>query len=485
MRLPVEFGPVELRPLERLRVLRIRHDLRVPAVAGELGDPTFRSGATELRLGVRGEELPRRRRAPLLAHEEHRRRRTQHGEHGGDREPLWREGCGQPITDRAVADLVVVLREGDETPRLGVVGEGHPVHALPERRPRAGVEEAVGRDGAERGERREVGVVPGRLAGERDVHRVVVVVAPLGREPVPALGARTEHDGVVEVGLRDERQGAIEPLGELVGLPREGGQDVLARGVPQGVDGVEAQTVDAVLLEPHPCVVEDVAAHLGLVEVHLGAPRVGPLLAEVGPEQRQVVAARPEVVVDDILDDAEPPLVAGRDETRIRVGAAVRLLHREPGHPVVAPVPLAVEGVHGQQFDEGDAEVDEVPESRDRGVERPLGGERADVQLVDDAVGERTSLPVAHVGGVRRERLAESVDAVGKPSAARVGSRHRVAVEQEAVPRAVGELRARPPAARGPSHRPHLAVDLDAHPLHEGSPDAHGHPSVRRSSATG
>ena len=37
------------------------------------------------------------------------------------------------------------------------------------------------------------------------------------------------------------------------------------------------------------------------------------------------------------------------------------------------------------QLDDVDAEVDEVVEPLDRRVERALGGERADVQLVDDA----------------------------------------------------------------------------------------------------
>ena len=85
-------------------------------------------------------------------------------------------------------------------------------------------------------------------------------------------------------------------------------QQVPPRGVAERVHGVEPQPVDVVVVEPHPHVVEDEAAHLaraGAVEVEEVAPGVGAVL-EVGAEERQVVAGRPEVVVHDVLDHAQP-----------------------------------------------------------------------------------------------------------------------------------------------------------------------------------
>ena len=77
-----------------------------------------------------------------------------------------------------------------------------------------------------------------------------------------------------------------------------------------------------------------------------------------GPNSRQVVAARTEVVVDDVLHHGEAAGVAGVDEALVGVGAAVALVDRVPEHAVVAPVVVAVERVDREQFDEVDAELD-------------------------------------------------------------------------------------------------------------------------------
>ena len=87
--------------------------------------------------------------------------------------------------------------------------------------------------------------------------------------------------------------------------------------------------------------------------------------------------------------------MAGVDEPLQPVGAAVRLVRREPADAVVAPVVLAVERVDRQQLDQVDAQVDEVVEPLDGGVEGALRGERADVQLVEDAAGQLPAGPGA------------------------------------------------------------------------------------------
>ena len=90
------------------------------------------------------------------------------------------------------------------------------------------------------------------------------------------------------------------------------------------------------------------------------------------------------MVVDRVDDHAETAGVAGVDEPFQPVRPAVRLVRGEPADAVVPPVVLAVERVHRQQFDQVDAEIDEVVEALDRGVERAGRRERADVQFVDD-----------------------------------------------------------------------------------------------------
>ena len=64
------------------------------------------------------------------------------------------------------------------------------------------------------------------------------------------------------------------------------------------------------------------------------------------------------MVVDDVEDDGEPARVGGVDEAAQAVGAAVRLLRREPVDAVVAPVARAGEAGDRQDLDGGDAELD-------------------------------------------------------------------------------------------------------------------------------
>ena len=77
-------------------------------------------------------------------------------------------------------------------------------------------------------------------------------------------------------------------------------------GDVERVHGVEPQPVDVVVGEPS-ATESRIAAHLVravLVEVDQVAPG-GVARDQVGTEERQVVARRPEVVVDDVLDHAE------------------------------------------------------------------------------------------------------------------------------------------------------------------------------------
>ena len=138
-----------------------------------------------------------------------------------------------------------------------------------------------------------------------------------------------------------------------------------------------------------------------------------------GPELGQVVAAGAEVVVDDVQQHGQAAAVAGVDEPLQRVRAAVGLVHRVPGHPVIAPVPDAVDRVHRQQLDVGDAQLDQVIQPLDRRVQRGARGERADVQFVDHRARPAPGRPspvVPLVGGVVID-LGQAVHAVGQPLA--------------------------------------------------------------------
>ncbi len=203
-------------------------------------------------------------------------------------------------------------------------------------------------------------------------------------------------------------------------------------------------------------------AHLvraGLVQVHRRAPRRHVRGGEVGPERAEVVADA-DMVVDHVEQHAEAPAVARVHEPLQPVRAAVGLVHRPQVDAVITPAPATREAGHRHQLDHVHAQLAEVVETADGGVERALRGERADVHLVDHRTAQRPA-PPALVGPAERGVIvaaAQPVAAVRLPRRAWVGQQ-RPAVQPEPV---VGAGRRAwhagfPPAGRpGRAHRQHL-----------------------------
>jgi len=152
----------------------------------------------------------------------------------------------------------------------------------------------------------------------------------------------------------------------------------MARVVAQLVDASSRSPSQRKFAQPHQRVVEEEAAHLvgvRVVEVHRRTPggRVG--VGEVRPEARQVIPVRPEMVVDDVHDDADPALMARVDEALQPVRAAVRLVNGVEIDPVVAPAVMPRVTVARKQLHRVDAEVREMVEVRDRAIEGAFGRE--------------------------------------------------------------------------------------------------------------
>jgi hypothetical protein len=120
VRLALGLAPVEPGALEGLGRLRVRHLLRGPAERLELAPAAARDGGAKVRVGVVCEVLKRCAGGPLLAHEEqwHGGRR-QHA-HRRDLRSVEAREVRETLAEGAVADLVVVLREGDEVVRRHV-----------------------------------------------------------------------------------------------------------------------------------------------------------------------------------------------------------------------------------------------------------------------------------------------------------------------------------------------------------------------------
>ncbi len=91
--------------------------------------------------------------------------------------------------------------------------------------------------------------------------------------------------------------------------------------VPDLVDGVEAQAVEAVFLEPIKRVLDEEGAHGRAIVGDGHAPgRVALRIEEVGRVGVQVVAVRAEVIVDHVEKDHQPARVRRVDEALERLG---------------------------------------------------------------------------------------------------------------------------------------------------------------------
>ena len=119
-------------------------------------------------------------------------------------------------------------------------------------------------------------------------------------------------------------------------------------------------------------------------------------------------------------------------------------------------------------------------EPGDRGVERPLGGERADVQLVDDRAGQVHTAPRDRLDGdlLEVDDLRGTLGPVGQRQGPRVGARLAV-VDGERVRRpGDGVLLDLPPAALAALHRVAVVVEHERDgALGERRPHLEPHPS--------
>ncbi len=180
-------------------------------------------------------------------------------------------------------------------------------------------------------------------------------------------------------------------------------------------------------------------ARVVAVEVDRLSPLVLVAVGEVvGGERLEVVAIRPEVVVDDVEDDPEAGRVGAVDEAAEVVGRAVQPGRREQVDAVAAPAETAGELGDRHHLDGGDAQVRQRRQLSGGRLPGPLRREGADVQLVEHLPVAADAAPVV-VGpreAGRVDHLRGPVRPVGLEARRRVGVERRPAVEAESVARA-------------------------------------------------
>ena len=106
---------------------------------------------------------------------------------------------------------------------------------------------------------------------------------------------------------------------------------------------------------------------------------------------------------------------------------------RIPEHAVIAPAVHPAERVDRHELDEVDAEIYQIVELLDRGVERADRSERADVQLVVTPPSGRPCQSASDHATEAGATAAAVMDAIGLARGAGVGQHFRVVDEDQAV----------------------------------------------------
>src|SRR5690349_13421526 len=280
----------------------------------------------------------------------------------------------QPIAERTVADLIMVLQKGDEGCRRKMsAGAAAPPAAIGHLLTLKG--KAFGQGPSELGNGLAVVAIIARgLPGADDVEAVMQVIIPLSRiSEWPAVCAPYQPIRVVVFIFQDEMNVALG-IGPAT-AHREFLEKILWTLVDDAVHGIEAQPVELELLEPIESILDDEltdrAAALGII-VHGRSPwRVMPF-GEYRCVKREVISFRSEVVVDDVEHHHQAAKMCGIDEGLEMLGPAVGALRGEEGHAVIAPISLAGEIRNRHQFDCRDPESGKVIKLTDGGEECSL-----------------------------------------------------------------------------------------------------------------
>ena len=112
-------------------------------------------------------------------------------------------------------------------------------------------------------------------------------------------------------------------------------------GSRDGMNGIEAQAVEAIFVQPVQRVVGEEPATCGRRKSIAGPHGVRRLAEELRRVERQIVPVRPEVVVDDVEEHHQAEPVRGVDQ-RLQIRRACRsAFGRERQNAVVAPVARA------------------------------------------------------------------------------------------------------------------------------------------------
>jgi len=109
----------------------------------------------------------------------------------------------------------------------------------------------------------------------------------------------------------------------------------------------------------------------------------------------QIIAFRPQMIVDHIQDHGQPPGMAGIHQTFQAINSAVAVLGGKDESTVIPPVAFSGKLGHRHQFHSGYAQLTQVVKAADGVIKGTGRGKGSDMQLIDDQFMLCTPLPGA------------------------------------------------------------------------------------------
>ena len=273
--------------------------------------------------------------------------------------------------------------------------------------------------------RTEIHIVAVSFPGRQGMQGMMEVVTPHRIEAEPAQCRRGNEPGIVQVAFGDEIAGALQHLRQGLHPFRQLQEKRSGRPVTDGMDGIQAEAVAVIVFKPMTRVFEEEIPDLIAlrpVEIDGIPPRRPVAIGEIGAIIPEVVAFRPQMVVDHIQDNRQARLVTGIDQALERRRSPVRILHREREDAVVSPVAGPGELSHRHELDGIHAKCFQVRKARDDGIERPVGGKGTHMEFIDDHLGKVQALPclVPPFEAVMVHDLGWTVDITGLEMGSRV-----------------------------------------------------------------
>src|SRR3954451_21559612 len=166
------------------------------------------------------------------------------------------------------------------------------------------------------------------------------------------------------------------------------------------MDGVEPESVKAIVAEPPDRIFYRKGAHLRPPVVNRAAPGSIGFGEELRGVPTEVISLRAEVIVDHVEKHHDAALVSRVDQGFKVLRRAITTVRRKPQDAVVSPIAAADEIGNRHQFERCDSRRHKMIEPIDGSTKSSFGSERANMRFENDNFMPGSSAPSGRLPGM-------------------------------------------------------------------------------------